>query len=377
MKRHLKNTLNPTQGQGVLRVDNISASRYIPHVRLPNQIAPLISTRYLGKDGILFQADCLDLLANIRSSTIDLVFADPPFNLGKRYEDPGASDQHLEEAYRGWCHTWLLESIRVLKPGGALMLYHLPRWLMDLGAWLQAQPEVNFRNWVALKMKAGFPIKGRLHPAHYGLLYFTKRGASKFNVVRSKSPTCRKCGALHRDYGGYRDKYRNFEEEGIPWIQISDFWEDTRPATFDKAREVSINELSFHIPERAILMATNPKDVVLDCFSGAGSTIHAAKRNNRRWIAGDFGDSTAALRRIKTLWPKDGAAKLPKPIASCFQKKFRDILPNYLDSSELPITKAEPLPSFDKKEIRDTARSKVFPPKILTKTRKKKKVATR
>ncbi len=345
-------------------VDNISASRYISHVRLPNQTAPLISTRYVGGDGILFQADCLDLLANIRSRTIDMVFADPPFNLGKRYEDPGASDRHLEEAYRGWCRSWLLEAIRVLRPGGTLMLYHLPSWLMDLGAWLQSQPDVEFRNWIALKMKAGFPIKGRVHPAHYGILYFTKTGAPPtFNVVRAKSPTCRKCGELLRDYGGYRNKYRDYEEDGIPWVQVSDFWEDTRPASFDKAREVAINELSFHIPERAILMTTRPGDIVLDCFSGAGSTIHAAKRNGRKWIAGDYGDSSAALRRIKTLWPDDSRAKVPSTVASCFQKKFRDILPNYLNIDCLPINTATPLASFQDKEVRDMPRSKVFPVK--------------
>lgn len=361
MKSQYKSTSPQNLNPDVPQLDNISASRYIAHVRLPNQTAPLISTRYLGKDGILFQADCLDLLANLKSSSIDLVFADPPFNLGKRYEDPGASDQHLEEAYRAWCRAWLLESIRVLKPGGALMLYHLPKWLMDLGSWLQNQPEVHFHNWIALKMKAGFPIKGRLHPAHYGMLYFTKRGSpATFNVVRSRSPTCRKCGALHRDYGGYRHKYRDFEEDGVPWIQLSDFWEDTRPATFDKAREVSINELSFHIPERAILLTTKAKDIILDCFSGAGSTIHAATRNDRRWIAGDYGDSEATLRRIKTLWPEMSKAAVPKQIANCFQKRFRNILPNYTNPERPPILDATALPSFEKKEIRDSARSKIF-----------------
>jgi site-specific DNA-methyltransferase (adenine-specific) len=306
-------------------LDNISASRYISHVGKISNTA-IISAQYIGERGGLFKADCLDLLASIQSDSVDLVFADPPFNLGKRYEDAGVSDNLNDEMYRGWCRTWILESIRVLRPGGSLFIYHLPRWLMDIGAWLQCVHGIEFRNWIAMKMKNGFPIKGRIHPAHYGMLYFTKSGGpTTFNVVRTKAPTCRKCKALQRDYGGYREKYRKFEdEEGIPWIQISDFWEDTRPATHDKARVQQINELPLHVPERAIQMASNPNDIVLDIFSGSGSTIHAAQRNGRYWIGGDINDSKPALGRIASFWGTDEAKALPIRLEKCFKKDFRD-----------------------------------------------------
>jgi len=300
----------------------------------------------------------------MRQGSVDLVFADPPFNLGKRYEDPGVSDQYHDEAYRGWCRTWMLEAIRVLKPGGALFVYHWPKWLMDFGAWLNGVSDVEFRSWIALKMKNGFPIRKRLHPAHYGLLYFTKRGSEPtFNVVRSKSPTCRKCGELLRDYGGYRDKYRKYEDsEGVPWIQISDFWEDTRPAIYDKTRDHEINELPLQIPERAILLATNPGDVVLDCFAGAGSTIHAAERTGRYWIAGDLGESAATLRRIATFWGTKEQQSVPKRIAMSFSKKFRDALPGMQATSEHRIQNVEPMPHVDMTAPLYAPRSKVWAP---------------
>jgi len=324
----------------------------------------MVSLQYLGARGALFRADCLDLLANMRQGTVDLVFADPPFNLGKRYEDAGVSDQYHDEAYRGWCRTWILEAIRVLKPGGALFIYHWPKWLMDLGAWLNGVADVEFRSWIALKMKNGFPIRKRLHPAHYGLLYFTKRGSEPtFNVVRAKSPACRKCGELLRDYGGYRDKYRKYEDEGgIPWIQISDFWEDTRPATHDKARQQQINELPIQIPERAMLLASNPGDVVLDCFAGAGSTIHAAQRTGRYWIAGDLGEPQASLRRIATFWGTDEVPSLPKRIEKCFTKRFRDSLPEIQPRGERPVVTSGVLPGVDQDAHRYAVRSKVWTP---------------
>lgn len=343
------------------RVDNISSSRYISHVWGRNR-DPIISTQYIGEKGVLFRSDCLDLLANMRSGTVNLAFVDPPFNLGKHYEDPDVGDHYHDEAYRGWCKAWLLEIIRVLKPGGALFLYHWPRWLMDFGAWLNTVSDAEFRSWIALKMKNGFPVKGRLHPAHYGLLYFTKKGAkATVNVVRAKSPVCRKCGALHRDYGGYREKYKKYEDgDGIPWIQISDFWEDTRPATHDKARDQQINELPIHIPERAILLASNPGDVVLDCFSGAGSTIHAAQRTGRYWIAADKGDCTAALRRIATFWGSKESTTLPRSLELCFSKNFRDSIPALRPKGKRSILRAGTLKALDENAYRFAIRSKVW-----------------
>lgn len=208
-------------------VDNISPSRYIYPMKQEAAKVALSSGQvdYLCEQGILFRSDCLDLLSHMRDSSVNLIFVDPPFNLGKDYNNPNFSDDMETEDYRNWCRTWLLELVRVLKPGGALFLYHWPKWLMDFGAWMNTLPDLEYKSWIALKMKSGFPIRGRIHPAHYGLLYYVKRGGvPTFNVVRTKSPTCRHCGKLIRDYGGYRKKFERFEdEEGVPWIQIIAF----------------------------------------------------------------------------------------------------------------------------------------------------------
>jgi site-specific DNA-methyltransferase (adenine-specific) len=272
---------------------------------------------------MFFHADCLKFLPYIETGSIDMVFVDPPFNLGKQYERDHYNDSMATEVYRTWCHDWLLELVRVIRPGGALFLYHWPFWLMQLGAWLQTLPAIQYKSWIALKMKSGFPIVGRLHPAHYGLLYFVKKGAkATFNKVRHRTPTCRHCGKMTRDYGGYRKKFEKYEDEdGIPWIQISDFWEDTRPARQDKTRDNQINELPLHIPERAILMATNPGDVVLDVFGGGGSTFHAAQMHDRLWVGSELGDTTPTIRRLNSFF--DAPIELPKGrLRQCFSEDF-------------------------------------------------------
>jgi site-specific DNA-methyltransferase (adenine-specific) len=292
-------------------------------VRGSRTIMPDIQARFVGKNGVFLEGDCLDVMTHMRPSSVDLVFLDPPFNIGKAYDSADVQDDVRPEIYKGLCRSWILEAINVLRPGGALFIYHLPKFLIDLGAWLNSIHLIDYKAWIALKMKAGFPIRGRLHPAHYGLLYYVKAGGRPtFNVVRERSPRCRSCKELIRDYGGYRKKYSKYEYDGDVWIQISDFWEDTRPASHDKLRAVRVNELPLQVPERAILLASRPGDVILDCFAGGGSTLQAAEQNGRKWIGIDMASYKSSLQRIKTFLDSEETSLPPRALASCFAPDF-------------------------------------------------------
>jgi site-specific DNA-methyltransferase (adenine-specific) len=279
---------------------------------------------YSGKEGLLFQGDSLSLLSKMASNSVNMVFADPPFNLGKIYDNDAFADTLENKEYMKWCKTWLLQAIRVLKPGGALFLYHWPKMLMEIGSWLNTLKTIEYRSWIALTMKSGFPIKNRLHPAHYGILYYTKKGEKPtFNIVRSITPTCRHCGGETRDYGGYRSKFVPYEDEdGIPWIQISDFWEDTHPARHEKSRQITVVELPLLIPERLILMASKAGDTILDIFGGSGSTYHAAQLHKRHWIGCDVGDVTNIIRRLKLAFNLEITKSLDPKLKACFKPGF-------------------------------------------------------
>ncbi len=85
--------------------------------------------------GELYEADCLEYLHALDPDTVDLVFADPPFNLGKEYTS-NIDDARSGQEYVEWCEAWLDELVRVLKPGGSLFLWNLPKWNLLLGAYL-------------------------------------------------------------------------------------------------------------------------------------------------------------------------------------------------------------------------------------------------
>lgn len=103
----------------------------------PPTLAPhdLPTPYYATANGHLFEGDCLNVLPRIPAGIVDTVFADPPFNLGKTY-GRRTNDSRSNAGYLDWCKRWLAESIRILKPGGALFVYNLPRWNILIGAHL-------------------------------------------------------------------------------------------------------------------------------------------------------------------------------------------------------------------------------------------------
>lgn len=126
---------------------------------------PVLSTSY----GLLYEMDCLKFFPAVRDESVDCVFADPPFNLGKVYGCGEVNDALGTDEYLQWSPAWLKECIRVLKPGAALFVYIIPRWGYHFASYLEAQGML-FRHWIAVSMKGTFPRGQKLYPAHYALL---------------------------------------------------------------------------------------------------------------------------------------------------------------------------------------------------------------
>lgn len=237
--------------------------------------------------GALFSGDCLAVLPLLKDGCIDTVFADPPFNLGKRY-GRNTNDNRGEEEYLEWCKQWIAECIRILKPGGALFLYNLPKWNIPLGAFIGEQNGMQFRHWIAVEISACLPIQGRLHPSHYSLLYYTKGKPNTFRRIRTPVPTCRHCGGEVKDYGGHRNA---LNPNGLT---LKDVWTDIPPvrhAKFKSGKRKS-NALSTKLLDRVVEMSTVPGDVILDPFGGSGTTFAVCEAKDRRWLGVelDFAD---------------------------------------------------------------------------------------
>ncbi|HSW29559.1 MAG TPA: site-specific DNA-methyltransferase [Longimicrobiales bacterium] len=211
---------------------------------------------------------------------MDLVFMDPPFNLGKRYGSQSpAKDRRQPTDYESSIRLILDEAVRVLAPGGALYLYHIPEWAVRFASYLMR--ELSFRHWITVSMKNGFPPPGRLYPAHYALLYMTAGSPKWFVRPKIPAPRCRHCDGYVRDYGGYTQ----YIEAGL---NLSDIWDDVSPVRHKANKHRTANELPPLIAERVLGVSGFAGGIFLDPFMGSGTAVLAAHRKGMRVIACDI-----------------------------------------------------------------------------------------
>lgn len=271
----------------------VASSRFDP--------APLFSDArqapapvYASPLGALFDGDCNNVLPLLSEASVDTIFADPPFNLRKQYGSR-TNDDLPEARYIEWCKGWLDQCMRILKPGGALFVYNLPKWNIAIGAYLMERGLL-FRHSIAIDMKNGLPIQGRLYPSHYSLLYFTKGKPKTFRRIRTPIELCRHCGGEIRDYGGHRHA---MNPKGV---NLKDVWTDIPPVRHwkFKSRKRPANALSTKILDRVVEISTTPKDIVLDPFGGSGTTYAVCERKGRHWLGVELDFCPEIIERLES-----------------------------------------------------------------------------
>jgi len=244
----------------------------------------------------IYQEDSVEFMSRLPDESIDLVFADPPYNLQKDYSN--YSDDQEDERYLVWCREWLAEYVRILKPGGAMMTLNLPKWGIYHARELSQQ--LHLRNWIV--WDAHSEPKGRLNPSHYTLLYFTKGpvprvfnyaspGRQKeFDVaapvahIYCRRPQCRK------------KRKRNKFDDSAP---LTDIWSDLHRLRHRRDRDQHPCQLPEALMDRIIELTTMPGDTVIDAFCGAGTTAISAHKLGRRFIGIEIDKKYVELAKEK------------------------------------------------------------------------------
>jgi site-specific DNA-methyltransferase (adenine-specific) len=222
----------------------------------------------------IHQGDCLELFKNIPDNSIDMTFADPPFNLKKKYTS--YQDSLEFQDYLSWCEKWIFEMVRVTKPTGSIFIHNIPKWLTFYGGYLNKI--AHFKHWISWDAPTA-PMGKSLQPAHYGILFYTKEAkGAKIYELRHPHKRDRKQGFLLKDYGGKKDNLHPFGP------LISDVWTDIHRIKHNKKRDPHPCQLPIHLLDRLILLSTDENDLILDPFSGTGTTAISAKRLGRKYI---------------------------------------------------------------------------------------------
>lgn len=231
-------------------------------------------------DGLLdvvHHGDAVEILKMYPDNSIDLVFADPPYNLDKSYFT--YNDEKESKIYIDWCNSWLKEYVRVLKPTGSLYVVNLPKWAIHHASFLNKH--LYFQNWIV--WDAISEPRGKIMPAHYALLFYTKHPTDFTFNYQDVSPIDAPSFCLRASC--IRSRKQQCIDSKIP---LSDIWWDIHRIKHKKFRDMHPCQLPERLMERIMLLSSNKGDVVLDALCGAGTTTISAFKLRRRYVAIDI-----------------------------------------------------------------------------------------
>ncbi|MEM3086106.1 MAG: site-specific DNA-methyltransferase [Halobacteria archaeon] len=215
--------------------------------------------------------DCASFMQTLPDSCIDLIIADPPFNIGKKYDT--YDDDLRFEQYLEWCHSWLSECIRILKSTGSFYLFNYPENNAYLKPYLDKK--LKFRRWITWHYNTNTGHSKRNYTrTQHSILFYTKSDEYTFNkqevVQPYKNPTDRRIQKLIRQGKNGTGPYDVF------------IFNIVKNVSREKTDHIA--QLPVRLLEIFVKASSNPGDLVFDPFMGSGTTAVAAKKNGRHYL---------------------------------------------------------------------------------------------
>ncbi|MFH0981960.1 MAG: site-specific DNA-methyltransferase [Planctomycetota bacterium] len=271
----------------------------------------------------IYHEDCLDGLKRIAPGSIDLAFADPPFNIGYAYDvydDRKGYDQYLD-----WTRRWTRAVAETLKPTGTFWVAIGDEYAAELKLILQSDLGLICRSWVVWYYTFGVNCKYKFTRSHAHLFYFVKdRKQFTFNTEAIRVPSARQLV--------YGDK-RAVEKGRLPddtWIlrpqdtpesfePDEDTWYFSRVCgTFKERRGWHGCQMPERLLGRIIKACSRPGETVLDPFAGSGTTLAVAKKLERHWLGFEMSKKyvTQIEERLTAVRPGDSLEGVENPLTS-------------------------------------------------------------
>jgi DNA modification methylase len=266
------------------------------------------------------QGDCIKLFDQIEPGSVDLVFADPPFNIGYQYDV--YHDERADHEYLDWSRAWMAGAGRALKPDGTFWLAIGDEYAAELKLIAQRDCQFACRSWVIWYYTFGVNCTRGFSRSHTHLFQFVKD--PKHFTFNADDPAVRVPSARALVYADKRanpkgrlpDNTWILRPQDIPdsFTPDHDVWFYSRVAGTFRERE------GFHgcqMPEqllgRIVRCSSNPNEIVLDPFGGSGTTLAVAKKLGRQWIGFELSEDyvekiKARLKGTRVGSPLDGAA---------------------------------------------------------------------
>lgn len=283
--------------------------------------------------------DCIKKMASLPEGCVDLIFADPPYNIGYKYDQ--YEDKRNDHDYIEWTQNWISACARLLKPSGSFYILIGDEYAAEVRLHLkqlEREHKLVFRNWILWHYTFGQNCKAKFNRSHAHLFYcvgsaafdkqaFSVRGAMgtdatlpfTFNREAIAVPSARQTtygdlranpkGKLPDDVWYLRPQSAIEARPGAdePWFFDSegDTWYLSRLCgTFKERMGWHPCQLPESLLERIIRVSSNKGDAVFDPFTGSGTTLAVAARLERHWLgcelSADYAKkSTARIRHAQ------------------------------------------------------------------------------
>lgn len=252
----------------------------------------------------LYNADCIAGMANIPAGSVDLAFADPPFNIGYKYdvyEDRMAADEYLD-----WTKKWGSALIRTLKPTGTFWLAIGDDFAAELKMIFQRELGLYCRSWVIWYYTFGVHCKNKFSRSHTHLFHFVKDPKNfTFNGDAIRVPSARQlvyADARAVAKGRLPDDTWILRPQDVPesFSAEENVWYFPRVCgTFKERAGWHGCQMPEQLLGRIIKACSNPGETVLDPFGGSGTTLVVAKKMNRRFIGFELSENYAEQIQLR------------------------------------------------------------------------------
>jgi len=209
--------------------------------------------------------DCVGLLSGTPDESVDLIIADPPYNLGKDYGND--SDSRQRDEYMDFSRAWLREARRVLKPAGSIYVFMGFRFISRLYLILEDELGFCFNGWISWHYTQGMGRTKGFSPRHDDVLYFSKSTKFTFNLDDIRVP---------QKYYRSRNNMRG--------ANPGDVWQFSHVHYCQKSRTDHPTQKPEGLIERMVLASSNANDLVLDPFAGSGTTLRVCQQTDRKCL---------------------------------------------------------------------------------------------
>jgi site-specific DNA-methyltransferase (adenine-specific) len=228
-------------------------------------------------------------MGRIPAGSVDLAFADPPFNIGYKYdvyEDRRAADEYLD-----WTRKWGAALVRTLKPTGTFWLAIGDDFAAELKLIFQRELGLSCRSWVIWYYTFGVHCKNKFSRSHTHLFHFVKDSRNfTFNKKDIRVPSARQlvyADSRANSAGRLPDDTWILRPQDIPesFSAEETVWHFPRVCgTFKERAGWHGCQMPEMLLGRIVSACSNPGETVLDPFGGSGTSLVVAKKLNRRFI---------------------------------------------------------------------------------------------